>query len=89
MAVYSSSGAARASDIADNTTKVPNKIVIIAVKLTSKASEPYFANPELSRNVSFSRNPSEAVPIAKIYINSPNKTCQGSVSRLMAGLPPG
>lgn len=45
--------------MADNTTKVPNKIVIIALKLTSKASAPYFATPELSRNVSFSRNPRE------------------------------
>lgn len=75
--------------MADNTTKVPNKIVIKAVKLTSRASEPYFANPEFSRNVSFSRNPREAVPIAKIYTNSPINTCQGSDSRLMDEVPPG
>jgi len=75
--------------MADNTTKVPNKIVIIALKLTSKASAPYFATPELSRNVSFSRNPREEVARAKIYTNSPNNTCHGTDSRLNSELPPG
>lgn len=75
--------------MADNTTKAPNKIVITAVKFTSNASEPYFANPPFSKNVSFSRNPRAAVPIANTYTNSPKNTCQGSESRLMADVPPG
>lgn len=70
-------------------TKTPNNIVIMAVKLTRNASDPYFASPELSRNVSFSRNPSAVFPIAKIYTINPNKTCQGSDTRLISDVPPG
>ena len=73
----------------DNITKAPNNIVITAVKLTSKASEPYFASPEFSRKVSFCKNPIAALPTANVNTVSPNTTCQGTDSLLSPILPPG
>lgn len=70
-------------------TKVPNKTVTMAVKLTRKASDPYLARPEFSRNVSFSRKPKAALPTAKIYTKAPKRTCHGSDSLLIPGVPPG
>lgn len=73
----------------DNITKAPNSTVTMAVKLTRKASEPYLASPEFSRNVSFSRKPRAAVPTAKMQISVPNTTCHGTDSLLRALDPPG
>lgn len=80
---------AGASERTEITTKTPNNIVVRAVKLTRKASEPNLATPELSRNVSFSKNPSEALATAKTYTRSPNTTCHGIHSLLRVELPPG
>ncbi|KAK4384994.1 hypothetical protein Sango_2623400 [Sesamum angolense] len=65
------------------------RIVDNILKLTRNASEPYFARPEFSRNVSFSRYPSVAVPTAKTYTKMPKSTCHGSDSLLIAVVPPG
>lgn len=59
------------------------------MKLTKKASVPYFSNPASSRNVSFSKNPSMAARIANRYTIIPVKTCHGSELRRKFGSAPG
>uniref|UniRef100_A0A2P2MDV5 Uncharacterized protein n=1 Tax=Rhizophora mucronata TaxID=61149 RepID=A0A2P2MDV5_RHIMU len=64
-------------------------MVATAVKFTSKASGPYLVSPEFSRNVSFSKNPMDALPTARTYTKSPNSTCQGSDRLRSVAGPPG
>lgn len=70
-------------------TKVPNRIVIIAMKLTRNASDPNLSSPDFSKKVSFSRNPKTEFPTARTQTKTPKKMCHGSKSLLRVDDPPG
>lgn len=84
----SSSGGGGEEAMMEITRQAPNKTTTMAVKLTRRASGPYFARPAASRKVSFSRKPSRAVVKASTYTIAPNSRCQGrDAARTSSGAP--